>query len=106
MFWKKKARQQIKFHNFWEIDNKQVSMSYHKLQERIGQLTPLMLPKPTINWWKMAAMAASMALLVVCGLYWFEQTHPVEQPVVITYVTDRASQITLSDGTKVWLSAH
>jgi len=103
---KNKTRQSIQFHDFWEMDHQQVISSYHKLLERIEQLTPLVLPKqPAVNWWKFAAMAASVALLVVCGLYW-THTPPAEHPVEIAYVTDSGSQVTLSDGTKVWLSAH
>jgi len=102
---KKKTKRPIKFQNFWEIDNQQVTTSYQKLWMRIGQFTPLILPKPAFNWWKLAAMAASVALLITCGLYW-SHTSPVEQSADIVYVTDDGSQITLSDGTKVWLSAR
>jgi ferric-dicitrate binding protein FerR (iron transport regulator) len=51
-------------------------------------------------------MVSSVALLVVGGLYRFAPSHPEQQPVEIAYLTDRATPITLSDGTKVWLSAH
>ena len=103
---KNNTRQPIKFRNFWEMDDQQVSSSYQKLWERIEQFPSLMLPKPAINWWKWTAMASSVALLVVCGLYWFALTHPPQQPVEIAYMTDRTTQFSLSDGTKVWLSAH
>ena len=106
LFKKKNDRHPIIFRDFWEMDQQQVSSSYRKLWERIEQLPPLILPKPAFNWWKMAAVAASAALLIVCGYCWFAFTHPEQQPVEMVYVTDSGSQVVLSDGTKVWLSAH
>ena len=104
---KSKARQLIKFHNFWEMDDQQISSSFQKLWERIEQLPPsLELPQPAFNRWKFAAIAASIAILVVCGLSWFIHTRPVERQVEIAYIADKATQISLSDGTNVWLSAH
>ena len=103
---KNKTLQPVKFHDFWEMDEQQVNSSYQKLWERIEQLTPLALPKPAFNWWRLTTMAVSVALLVVSGLFWFALTHPAQQPLEIAYVTDRATQVTLSDGTKVWLSAQ
>ena len=103
---KKEISRLLKFRDFWEMDNQQVSASYQQLSRRIGRLTPLLLPKPAFNWWKVATIAATVALLVVGGFYRFALTHPVQQPVQIVFVADRATQIALSDGTKVWLSAH
>ena len=99
---KEKTRQPFIFHDFWEMDEQQVVASYRKLQERIKQLTP----QPAFNGWKPATMLVSMVLLVVCGLYGFEITRSVQPSVEIVCVSDRATQITLSDGTKVWMSAH
>ena len=101
-----KAGKPIRFHNFWEIDHQQVSLSYRNLRKRIEQFTPLVLPQPAFNWWKWASIAASVALLVVGGLYWNALTRTRQQQVEIAYVTDRATQLSLSDGTKVWLSAQ
>ena len=102
---KNKVKQPIKFHDFWEIDNQQVTSSYQKLWSRIEQITPLKLPQPAFNWWKLTSLAASIALLIVSGIYWL-LTPEVEHQVEIVYVTDNGSQLTLSDGTKVWLSAN
>ena len=101
-----KVWKSIAFRTFWEIDHQQVSSSYHKLWMRIEKITPLVLPKPVFNWWKPASMAASVALLVVCGFYWYEITHQVQPPLEIAYIADRATKIPLPDGTKVWLSAR
>ena len=104
---KKKERPSIRFRDFWEINSQQVSVSFQKLEKRMGRLTPLTLPKPAFNRWKLATIAASVALLIVCGLaYRIAQQHPEQQPVEIAYVTDRATQLSLSDGTKVWMSAY
>ena len=103
---RKKLLHPVKFHDFWEIDGNQIATSYRKLSERIEQLTPLKLPDPAFNWWKIATIAASVALLIVSVLYGFKPTHPVQQPIEVVFVSDRATQLTLSDGTNVWLSAH
>jgi ferric-dicitrate binding protein FerR (iron transport regulator) len=104
---KKKIGQLLEFQDFWKMDHRQVSASYEKLSKRIEQLTPLQLPKPAFNWWKLTTIAASVALLIICGFYRFTLTHPPVQPSAqVVYVSDRASQVVLSDGTKVWLSAH
>ena len=104
---KKKERPTIQFHDFWEIDRRQVSASFQKLEKRIGQLSPLTIPKPAFNWWKLTTIAASMALFIVYGLTnRIAQPQPVEQPVEIATVTDRATPIVLSDGSKVWISAN
>ena len=111
---KNKALPPIKFHDFWEIDDQQESSAYRKLSERIDVMAPMTLPmltQPAINWWKVTAIAVSVALLVVGGLYGnalirLPLPRTVQQPLEIAYVTDRAAQVVLSDGTKVWLSAH
>ena len=113
MFFKRKntTRLPIRFKDFWDIDERRTSASYRKLWERIEQYNVLKLPKPVFNRWKLASMIVSVAFLLVCGLYGFTltrptQQQPVEQTVEVLYVTDNGSHITLSDGTKVWLSAH
>ena len=103
---KKKFRQHIKFYDFWEIDDQQVNTSYLNLWRRIQQLPPIIHLKPAFNWWKPLAIASSVILLIVSGLYRTVITHPSQQLVEIAYITDRSTQFDLSDGTKVWLSAH
>jgi len=103
---KKKFRQPVKFHDFWEIDDQKVNTSYHKLWRRIEQLPPLIQLKPAFNWWKPVAIALFFIVLIISGLYRNSTTHPIQQPVEIEYITDKSTQFDLSDGTKVWLSAH
>ena len=109
MLWFKRKNKKlppIKFKEFWEIDDRQVDASFRKLWERIEHDAPLALPKPAFNRWKIYSIVVSVALLMVGGLYWFALTHPAQPSVEIAYVTDSGSQLTLSDGTKVWLSAR
>ena len=105
---KEKNRQLIQFHDFLEIDEAHTASSYRKLRERIEHFTPLALPQPAMNRWKWVAMISSVALLIVSGLYWHLYTHPQQQlqQVEIAFVTDRATELTLPDGTKVWISAY
>ena len=104
---KNKNTPPVKFIEFWEIDNTQVSTSYGKLLNRIEQYPQyFMKPKPAFDWWKSAAIGACVALLIVSGLYWSTLVYPAQQSVEVVYVTDRNSQLNLSDGTKVWLSAN
>ena len=95
----------IKFRNFWEIDDLQVTSSYRKLWSRIGS-DAFAPAAPSVNWWKVATAAASVALLMVSGLYWYKHRYPAVQVAEKVYATGSPSQIILSDGTKVWLSAH
>ena len=113
MFFKRKSKTQqpIRFHDFWDIDEQQSSASYRKLCEQIKQLEAFILLKPTFNRWKLTSMIVSVALVVVSGLFWFVLTRsdkgqPTEPLVETVHITDNGTQITLSDGTKVWLSAH
>ena len=101
-----KTRRPVQFHDFWEIDDRKIATSYKKVRERIDQFPPLALSKPAFNRWKLASIVASVALLAVCGLYGYTRIHPVEQRLDIVHVAESATQVTLSDGTKVWLSAH
>ena len=89
--------------DFWEKDEELV---FEKLWKRIEQLPPSLdvAHKPVFNWWKLAATAASVALLMVVGWHWLIHDHSAQQPVETAYVIDSGSQVTLSDGTKVWLS--
>lgn len=103
---KNKTWQSIRFRDFWEQDNRQVTTSYKKLRERIETLPPLSLSKPLFNGWKWIAMVASVALLITGGLYWNSLTRRIQQQIETVYVAENATQITLSDGTKVWLSDH
>jgi len=103
---KKITTPNVKFQDFWEIDDKQTSSAYQKLMERIEHYVPLELPTQIFNRWKYLAIAASVALLVVGGLYLQTLTSNINQPVEIVCITEDGSQITLSDGTKVWLSAN
>ena len=102
---KDKNRPFIQFRDFWEIDEQHTASSYRKLWTRIENFNPLALPTSAKNRWKWVAMVASFALLTVSGLYVYAITHP-EQQVEIAFVTDRATELSLSDGTKVWISAH
>jgi len=65
-----------------------------------------MLIKSVFNWWKPLSAAAVVAFLTVCGLYWYELNKSVHYPIEIVYLTDKATDITLSDGTIVWMCAN
>lgn len=103
---KNKIRQTVKFHDFWMIDDRQVASSYQKLWERIEHAAPPQLSKPSLNLWKVSTIVASVALLVIGGLYLFAISHQAPPQVEIVYIFDKASQLSLPDGTNVWMSAN
>jgi len=100
------TNEDIRFRDFWEIEDCQVNSAFRKLWERIEPEQPLLLPKHDFNRWKTISIAASVALLIISGLYLYSLTRRQHQTVEVAYVTDKFTPISLSDGTKVWLSAN
>lgn len=94
----------IKFRDFWKSNEEQTASSYRKLHDRIDRVSVSEMSEKRINWWKITTVAASVAMLIVFGLYRNARSgDPVTEMV---YVADKPSQITLSDGTRVWLSSR
>jgi ferric-dicitrate binding protein FerR (iron transport regulator) len=74
--------------------------SFPRVQERIHNSSQ----KFRLNWWKYAAAAASVALLV--GLVYYRIQQPVEVQTYSLVAQNEREQFVLPDGSLVWLNAE
>ncbi len=97
-----RERLNIKFKDFIEMDEAHIQSSYKRLLEKINNYAQ---PVRLINGWKITAIAASIALLVVSGIF-FSLIRQGQKNTEIVYVTKNPSHINLPDGTEVWLGSN
>lgn len=83
--------------------------SYQRLKERMDKTVPFSYPAKESYLWRYLFVAASVALLLVSGLYFMEMKQ-TEPPQLVYYETTAAlnakTKLTLPDSTTVWLNAN
>ncbi len=96
--------QRLRFKDYFQMDQDHIEEAYQALSLRMKRADQYIL-QPKKNWWKITGIAATLALLVVSGIF-FTVSYDRVIPAEIHYVTNNFSQITLPDSTRVWLSAN
>lgn len=87
------------------VTQEQIDRAEKKLFKRIEQEEAQRSRKLFINKWRKYAAAVAVALLAVGGLgYWFNSTDSYPDIIVESVTDGIIKEITLPDGTKVWLN--
>lgn len=68
--------------------------------------TPVIQPKRSFNLWMLSTVAASIALLFALSLWFMPEDQPEEKWQSIWVPPGQRAQVTLDDGTSVWLNSR